>query len=134
VAPGGALVIALYHRTPSCGFWRVEKRFYSRAPRWVQSVIQLAYKTAFLSYLTIRGRNPVAFLRDYGRERGMDWYHDVHDWLGGYPYESTRRTEVEPRLKSLDFSMERVFERNPGRLALFSTGCDEYVARRGLAA
>ena len=26
--------------------------------------------------------------------RGMDYYHDVHDWLGGYPCETILSTEL----------------------------------------
>ena len=28
------------------------------------------------------------YVANYGQSRGMDFYHDVHDWLGGWPYES----------------------------------------------
>ena len=36
VAPDGMLTLALYSKTPFCGLWRLEKRIYSRSPKWVQ--------------------------------------------------------------------------------------------------
>jgi 2-polyprenyl-3-methyl-5-hydroxy-6-metoxy-1,4-benzoquinol methylase len=32
VRPGGLLAVAIYRRSPACGFWQKEKRFYSSAP------------------------------------------------------------------------------------------------------
>ena len=60
----------------------------------------------------------------YKSSRGMSFYHDIHDWLGGYPYETALAPEVEARLVGLGFKAERVFARPRGRI-----GCDEYVYR-----
>ena len=35
----------------------------------------------------IKGKSFSDYLNNY-KKRGMDFFHDVHDWLGGYPYES----------------------------------------------
>lgn len=64
----------------------------------------------------------------------MSFYHDVHDWLGGYPYESILPHEVHRVMSELGFLQERVFVRR-GRIfgrssGLFGSGCDEYVYRR----
>lgn len=64
----------------------------------------------------------------------MDYYHDVHDWMGGWPYEFIQPAEVDLQLRSLGFAAERVFARK-GRLfgrdpSIFGSGCDEYVYRR----
>jgi 2-polyprenyl-6-hydroxyphenyl methylase/3-demethylubiquinone-9 3-methyltransferase len=60
----------------------------------------------------------------------MDWNHDVHDWLGGYPYESTRPLELARHVRECGLCPERVFENCAGAKGFFGTGCDEYVARR----
>jgi hypothetical protein len=62
----------------------------------------------------------------------MDYYRDVHDWLGGYPYESLRPHDVEAVMKLLGFSKIRSFVRNwfGAQLGLFGSGCDEYVYRK----
>ena len=39
--------------------------------------------------------------KSYQLSRGMDFYHDVHDWLGGYPYETAQASEVDSALTQL---------------------------------
>lgn len=129
VAPNGILVIALYRRTPLCGAWRVEKRLYAAAPSIVQSVVRGTYKAAYLTGIVATGRSPSNYVRNYKSMRGMNWHRDVHDWLGGYPYESTSREDVKAHLERLGFTISRSIER-PAGLGLFGTGCDEYVCRR----
>ena len=128
VKPGGYFAIALYRKTPFCGFWTVEKRAYSKSPEFVQAVIRGAYKTAWVSFRTLRGDHPLKYIRDYNK-RGMDWSHDVHDWLGGYPYESTSPEDARKFVETCGFKMVREFVEPPA-LGLFGSGCDEYVARR----
>ena len=63
----------------------------------------------------------------------MDWSHDIHDWLGGYPYESVAPQEITDFLDRLGFSLVRSFVRPPPQLmGLFSSHCDEFVAVRRL--
>jgi 2-polyprenyl-3-methyl-5-hydroxy-6-metoxy-1,4-benzoquinol methylase len=132
VAPGGLLAIALYRRTPLCGFWKAEKRFYASAPPAAQSMVRALYKAAYAAGLLATGRNPVRYVREYTSARGMSWHHDVHDWLGGYPYESVTPAEVTVWLDTRGFDPVRVFERPAAAAGLFGTHCDEYVAvRRG---
>lgn len=126
VAPQGVLVVALYRRTPLCGAWRMEKRFYSTAPRIVQSVIRVAFKTIFLAGIAATGRNPLNYIRNYKSSRGMNWHRDVHDWLGGYPYESAAPDEVMGRLSAHNFRAACLADRTG--LGLFGAACNEYRA------
>jgi 2-polyprenyl-6-hydroxyphenyl methylase/3-demethylubiquinone-9 3-methyltransferase len=75
--------------------WKLEKRAYSVAPRVLQQAILHAFKACALTAIALRGRNPFKFEREYHGSRGMDWNHDLHDWLGGYPYESASAGEIE---------------------------------------
>jgi 2-polyprenyl-6-hydroxyphenyl methylase/3-demethylubiquinone-9 3-methyltransferase len=127
VAPGGLLVLALYRRTRLDAFWRTEKRFYALAPRFVQRAIAASYVMAFRLAMLAGGRSFAAYTANYKSSRGMDFRHDVHDWLGGYPYESVLAGEVEQRLGALGFAAERVFAMSSG--PTFKFGCDEYVYR-----
>ena len=56
----------------------------------------------------------------------MDFFHDVHDWLGGYPYESISFEEMQRFMEKNNFKMIRCFQVKK-QLGLFGTGCDEYV-------
>jgi SAM-dependent methyltransferase len=127
--PGGLFIVALYRRTLACPAWRVEKRLYTRSPRWLQGVISGLYKAAFFTALTLTGRNPRAYIRDYHSRRGMSWRHDVHDWLGGYPYESVSPVELERFMVARGFHVIRR-RVSPGGLGLFGSGCDEFVWKR----
>jgi hypothetical protein len=61
----------------------------------------------------------------------MDYETDVHDWMGGYPYESGRPSEV------LEFMSRRGLacigsNTKPYSTGIFGSGCDEYVCRPGV--
>lgn len=130
VAPGGRFVLALYRKTPLCSAWAVEKRFYTAAPAFMQTAIRAAYKGSYRLGLMMSGRNPSRYIAEYRSARGMDWHHDVHDWLGGYPYQSTEPGEVVPFLGKLGFTIEKMVERSAAVKGVFGTHCDEYVAVR----
>ena len=124
VKPGGLLAIALYAKTPLCRFWKVFKRVYSRAPRPAQNVAGAIYG-CFASVLrtVARRKSPTQV-----RARGMNSSHDIHDWLGGYPYESANLSDVQAMLP--EFELIRVNRRyDPRTMGVLGSGCDEYVLR-----
>ena len=125
VAPGGALALAIYAKTPLDGLWSAEKRIYSRSPRPIQWAIRQAYLAAYVSAQFAARKNP---FRD--QARGMDFSHDVHDWLGGYPYETATATELKNRLRNLGFSDEQSFVVSPRLGGLLGSGCSEFVFSR----
>jgi predicted RNA methylase len=128
VAPNGLLAVALYRKTRLDPFWKLEKRLYAHAPQIVQSVVRSAYVAAFRLGKLATGGDFHKHVANYKSSRGMDFYHDAHDWLGGYPYETTLASEVESKLAGLGFKAERVFAR-PISNGIFGSGCDEYVYR-----
>jgi 2-polyprenyl-6-hydroxyphenyl methylase/3-demethylubiquinone-9 3-methyltransferase len=128
VAPNGLLVIALYRKTHMDQFWKLEKRLYAHSPQIVQSVVRAVYIAAFRLGKFATGGNFHEYVANYRSSRGMDFYHDVHDWLGGYPYETTLAPEVASKLAGLGFKAERVFAR-PISSGIFGSGCEEYVYR-----
>jgi len=130
VAPDGLFVIALYSKTPMCGPWTKEKKFYTNASSPVQAAMRGLYKIAYIAGLIATGRNPADYVRNYKTHRGMDWSHDVHDWMGGYPYESVAPQEVEAILGKAGFTMVRSFTKTARIKGLFGTHCDEFVARK----
>ena len=129
VRPGGLFGLALYEKRPTCGFWTAEKKVYSRSPALVQKAIRGVYKAAFCAGLLATGRSPFSYVRSYKSKRGMSFHHDVHDWLGGYPYESAKIEEVRSRLGEWGFEIVRLYPASPG-FGLFGTGCAEFTLRR----
>ena len=130
VVVGGSLAIALYRRTPSDRFWIAEKRLYAYGPHWLRGLVRAGFISIYMFGLLASGRNPIRYLRAYSRERGMSWRHDVHDWLGGYPYEAVDKAEVEANLAALGFVLDLAIDR-PVRLGgLLGAPCNEYRFRR----
>jgi 2-polyprenyl-6-hydroxyphenyl methylase/3-demethylubiquinone-9 3-methyltransferase len=60
----------------------------------------------------------------------MDFYHDVHDWLGGWPYESISPAQTDRFMTGLGFQRVRAFTAAGVNVGLFGSGCDEYVYTR----
>ena len=60
----------------------------------------------------------------YKATRGMSRWHDLVDWVGGYPFEVARPEQV------LDFLRPRGFELERLRTCGGGLGCNQFVFRR----
>lgn len=119
VAPGGHLILALYNRHWSSRAWLAIKWSYVRSPRWLRRLfIAALFPVIYVAKWIVTGTNPRK------QERGMDFYYDVVDWVGGYPYEYASVAEVVASLAKLGFSPLKII---PARVP---TGCNEFVFRR----
>jgi len=58
------------------------------------------------------------------KRRGMSFYYDVIDWLGGFPYEYADKEELISWIKAKGFRLKKYVA------APVPTGCDEYVFKR----
>jgi len=100
VAPGGRFAISIYNRVErkpdSSAMWWKIKRMYNRSPGLVRGLMEAAYVTNHALTRLVTLRNPLRVYTDRagaGR-RGMDFMHDVRDWLGGFPYEYATAGEL----------------------------------------
>jgi 2-polyprenyl-6-hydroxyphenyl methylase/3-demethylubiquinone-9 3-methyltransferase len=125
VGTGGQFALAIYAKTPFDVAWKIEKRLYSSSPAAVQWVLRQSFLAVLLAGKAVRGKNPLTIFRD-PLTRGMNLYHDVHDWLGGYPYETAAADELTSRMSALGFYELRSF-RLPDSLGLLGSGCHEFV-------
>jgi len=132
VAPQGQFIFALYRRTWLCWLWKIEKKWYAAAGPAAQTRARSAYVGLLRIALSMaRGRSGFTnYVSAYGQRRGMDFYHDVHDWLGGWPYESISPAQTERFMSQLGLCRVRAFTRRGIQLGLFGSGCDEYVYTR----
>lgn len=129
VAPGGLLAIALYNHQPFfTPLHRAMKRLACRGSRARLLGISLVYALGVGAALALadllRGRNPLARHRDRGLPRGMNFWHDVVDWVGGWPFETSTPEQV------FVFCRERGFELRALRTVGGKSGCNEFVFRR----
>ena len=116
VRPGGHLVLAIYNRHWTSPVWTLIKRTYVSSPARVQKGLVLGFTPViWTAKLLVSGRDPRR------QSRGMDFMHDVVDWVGGYPYEYASKKKINRILSTLDFTMKRFIP------AQVPTGCNEFV-------
>jgi 2-polyprenyl-6-hydroxyphenyl methylase/3-demethylubiquinone-9 3-methyltransferase len=125
VKPGGQLALALYGKTRYCNLWRKIKRWYVHATPEQQRRAERAYVRLFGAYLLLRGKRLSTHRATYEKKRGMDFMHDVRDWIGGYPYESIDAGELRAIVEPLGFTLVR--QNVQRRSGLFGSGNDEYI-------
>jgi 2-polyprenyl-3-methyl-5-hydroxy-6-metoxy-1,4-benzoquinol methylase len=119
VRPGGHLVIAIYNRHWSSQAWLWIKWGYVHSPAWLQKgLVAALYPVIYAAKWLVTRRDPKQ------QQRGMDFYYDVVDWVGGYPYEYASASEMAARLKELGFYTDKTVD------AEVPTGCNEFVFRR----
>ena len=74
----------------------------------------------------LAGRSFSKWIAGYDSHRGMDYYHDLHDWMGGYPYQSARPSEVQGFLRARGFR-QTVFIPSGVRIGILGSGCSQYT-------
>jgi len=128
VASGGRLWIALYNYQPTLtSWWTLVKRAYQCVP----AALRPLYVAPFFLYVTLaglvadllRGDDPRRRYRGLGR-RGMSLWHDVVDWVGGWPFQATRPADVVAFAKAR--GLEVVTVKTVGR----RHGCNEFLFAR----
>ncbi len=129
----GVFALALYKKTPFCRLWAIEKRIYSHLPSVLQRPLLAVFSLAELSRIGLRGNNPMSYVKNYPRKRGMSFWYDEHDWLGGHPYESSSPEEVKSFMTELGFDLAQAFVPKAS-LGLSGTSCAEYLFTRRSAA
>lgn len=126
----GMVALALYRKTRLCRVWKAEKRIYSKLPSVLQLPLLTLYSAANLLRLALRGENPISHVKNYQRKRGMSYWHDDHDWLGGYPYESASPEEVTNFMAGFGFQLCESFIPKES-WGLTGASCAEYIFSRG---
>lgn len=128
---GGQMFIAIYNDTGSqAERWKWIKSTYCRLPKLLKTpfaiAVSLPEEGKKLLSATATGK-PHKYFRDwssYRNERGMNRWHDIIDWVGGYPYEYAGPSALFEFYKSKGFSISKMNCDNVG------LGCNEIVFRR----
>jgi 2-polyprenyl-6-hydroxyphenyl methylase/3-demethylubiquinone-9 3-methyltransferase len=119
VKEGGAFICAIYNQHWSSPVWKAIKRIYLRSPQMLQRVlIGLFYPIIYFAKWATTGEHPAKM------DRGMDFYHNLVDWVGGYPYEYAEPEDIVRRVCRLGFECIRF------RPARVPTGCNEFIFRK----
>jgi 2-polyprenyl-6-hydroxyphenyl methylase/3-demethylubiquinone-9 3-methyltransferase len=128
VRDGGLIFIAIYNdEGPRTVIWRSIKKTYNRLPRPLKdiffSVILGVWELRALTVSLLKLR-PMEYLRSWTRysdsARGMSKWHDMIDWIGGYPFEAATPEAMFEFYKRQGFQLQNL---KTGR----GFGCNEYV-------
>ncbi|MEP6894539.1 MAG: class I SAM-dependent methyltransferase, partial [Chloroflexota bacterium] len=99
----GLFMIAIYNKHWSSLPWKFIKRLYNRANAFVQKLLVWIFTPIiFAAKFIVTFKNPLTM------KRGMDFMHNIIDWVGGYPYEYASIPEITEMLKQLGFEMQFV--------------------------
>ncbi len=119
VKPGGKLVLGIYNKHVTSPLWRLIKRTYVHLPGFLQRVMALIFAMViYVAKLLITRRNPLQ------KGRGMSFWYDVIDWIGGYPYEYAAVDEVVGFVSARGFTAEQIIP------AGVPTGVNEFIFMR----
>lgn len=126
----GMLFIAIYNDQGDLSrIWKAVKVRYLKSFAW-----RLIVTPPFLAISMARGlysdlrqsKNPISRYTDYKKRRGMSYWPDVIDWLGGYPFEYAKPEQI------FDFYRRKGFTLVGLTTAGGKRGNNQYVFTRDL--
>ncbi|MBI4293877.1 MAG: class I SAM-dependent methyltransferase [Betaproteobacteria bacterium] len=123
VGQGGQLFIAIYNDQGfKSRYWHMVKKTYAKQPllRWPIVIVHLPYP--FLPSLVFRlisGR--------VKEERGMSFWHDIVDWVGGFPFEVATPGAIVDFYRARGFRLDKLRTTN-------RSGCNQFVLVKALQA
>jgi len=127
VKNGGKLYISIYNDQGKISqVWRAVKIAYNKLPTGFKFLILWPAFVGFWGLTMIkdilRGK-PFYTWRNYSRKstRGMSFYYDVIDWIGGFPFEVAKPEEIFNFYRNKGYILEKL-KTCGGKI-----GCNEFV-------
>jgi 2-polyprenyl-3-methyl-5-hydroxy-6-metoxy-1,4-benzoquinol methylase len=128
VAPGGTLFVSIYNDQGNASRrWLTIKRMFNRLPpllRPIYAILAVAPRELRLLAGSVARRQVRVYLatwRRSNRGRGMSAWHDLLDWVGGYPFEVATPEEIFDFVAARGFRLVRLKTSGGGH------GCNEFV-------
>lgn len=129
VKEGGLFYISIYNDqgTYSARWKRLKKLYLTIYPKlqpaFAASVLFFRELKPFIGHL-MRLNSPVAYFDSKKQDRGMSFWTDWLDWIGGYPFEVAKPEEVFEFCKKRGFTLI-FFTTNRGEAS-----CNEFVLKK----
>jgi SAM-dependent methyltransferase len=93
IAAGGLFYLALYEKTDRSDYWISIKKEYNRATPAKKRRMEWEH-----FWREFKAQDPkyqyIKYILAYRKMRGMNYWTDIRDWLGGWPYEPSTPEEV----------------------------------------
>jgi SAM-dependent methyltransferase len=127
VKDGGSLFISIYNNQGGASRrWKSLKRTYNkhavlRRPLAIYTLVR-QWTLTFIN--DGRHGHPLASWKNYQTARGMSAWHDVVDWIGGYPFEVAKPEEIFEFYHATGFALEKL------KTCAGGLGCNEFVFRK----
>lgn len=116
VEQNGKFILAIYNRHFTSPVWKFIKWFYNVVPGFIKTIMIYTFWAIILTAKSaVTKRNP------FKMERGMDFFYDVVDWVGGYPYEYATIQEIKDFVQTHGF---KIIKTIPAKVP---TGCNEFA-------
>jgi 2-polyprenyl-6-hydroxyphenyl methylase/3-demethylubiquinone-9 3-methyltransferase len=131
VAPGGRLFIAIYNDQGTASVWWTRvKRTYNRLPGSLKKPYLLAFGAALeagavgAALVRMQPQRLIDRWTRYENVRGMSRWHDIVDWVGGFPFEVATPDAI------VEFCLARGFSVRRLKTCGGKMGCNEFVFAR----
>jgi 2-polyprenyl-6-hydroxyphenyl methylase/3-demethylubiquinone-9 3-methyltransferase len=131
VKPGGQLFIAIYNDQGVASVWWTRvKRTYNRLPAVLKKPYLLLFGAALeagavgMAVVRMQPQRLLDRWTRYENVRGMSRWHDIVDWVGGYPFEVATPEAI------IDFCLDRGFVLRRLKTCGGKMGCNEFVLTR----
>lgn len=130
VKPTGKLFISIYNDQPSHSErWKNLKRIYNQLPNFLRIpyifIVMGSRELKSLFFCLLKGRLGyyVKNIMKYEETslRGMSYWHDIVDWIGGYPFEVAKPEQI------FKFYQTQGFELRQLKTCAGGLGCNEFV-------
>lgn len=135
VSPQGMLLIAIYNdQGGQSKRWRYIKKTYNHLPAALKqpfALLVMVPRELKDAILTSLAHGPAVYIKswtEYAKNRGMSRWHDMIDWVGGYPFEVARPEEIFSFYRNLGYTLIGL------RTVGGSLGCNEYAFEKSARA
>lgn len=133
VLGGGRLFIAIYNDQGGWSRrWKILKRGYNGLPRFLKlpyaMIVMGSRELKFIALASLSARPGIYIenILNYSERsmRGMSYWHDLVDWIGGYPFEVAKPEEI------FSFYREKGFQLDALQTCAGGIACNQYVFTR----
>ena len=125
VKSGGQLFISIYNDQGKVShLWRAVKRLYNQLPRPLTYLLTGPALICLWGPRTVKDlirARPFHTWRNYATSRGMSPWHDLVDWVGGYPFEVAQPHAIADFYETRGYKLQKLNGVGGG------LGCNQFV-------